>query len=155
MEHDGMTIRKAKHEDLAAIVHMLSDDELGSKREDYRQPLPKAYEEAFDSINTDKNQELMVVTNARGEVVGTLQLTFIQYLTYKGGVRTQIEAVRIRKDQRGKGLGKELFEWVINRSKARGAHVLQLTTDKQRPDAIHFYEDLGFVASHEGMKIHF
>ncbi|MFZ1806991.1 MAG: GNAT family N-acetyltransferase, partial [Cyclobacteriaceae bacterium] len=154
MEHDEMTIRKAKHEDLAAIVHMLSDDELGSKREDYRQPLPKAYEEAFNSINKDKNQELMVVTNARGEVVGTLQLTFIQYLTYKGGVRTQIEAVRIRKDQRGKGLGKELFEWVINRSKARGAHVLQLTTDKQRPDAIHFYEDLGFVASHEGMKIH-
>lgn len=155
MEQYEVNIRKAEHKDLLAIVHLLSDDELGRKREDYQQPFPIAYDEAFDSIIEDKNQELMVVTNAQGEVIGTLQLTFIQYLTYKGGVRAQIEAVRIRRDQRGKGLGKQLFEWAIVRSKERGAHLLQLTTDKQRPDAIRFYEDLGFVASHEGMKIHF
>ena len=70
-------------------------------------------------------------------------------------MRAQIEAVRIRKDQRGSGLGSQMFLWAIERAKERGAHVLQLTTDKQRPDALRFYETLGFVASHEGMKLHF
>ena len=29
----------------------------------------------------------------------------------------------------------------------------QLTTDKSRPEAHRFYTQLGFVASHEGMKL--
>jgi GNAT superfamily N-acetyltransferase len=82
-------------------------------------------------------------------------LSFIQYLTYRGGIRAQIEAVRIRKDKRGLGIGKTMFKWAINRAKERNAHLLQLTTDKKRPKAIKFYEDLGFKATHEGMKIHF
>ena len=97
----------------------------------------------------------MVVINANQEVIGTLQLTFIPYLTYQGGIRAQIEAVRIREDLRGAGLGEKLFRWAITRAQDKGAHVLQLTTDKKRPDARRFYEKLGFKASHEGMKLHF
>ena len=149
-----MKIRKATYEDISAIVAMLADDELGAKRENFQQPLPEVYLKAFEVIISDPHQELMVVEKQQ-EVIGTMQLSFIQYLTYQGGVRAQIEAVRIRKDQRGTGLGTQMFEWAINRAKDRGAHVLQLTSDKQRPDAIRFYESLGFVASHEGMKLHF
>ena len=149
-----MKIRKATYEDVSAIVAMLADDELGAKRENFQQPLPEVYLSAFEVIISDPHQELMVVEKQQ-EVIGTMQLSFIQYLTYQGGVRAQIEAVRIRKDQRGTGLGTQMFEWAINRAKERGAHVLQLTSDKQRPDAIRFYESLGFVASHEGMKLHF
>jgi len=87
--------------------------------------------------------------------MGTLQLSFIQYLTYQGGIRAQIEAVRIRKDKRGEGLGETLFKWAIERAKDRNAHLIQLTTDKKRPEALKFYEKLGFKASHEGMKLHF
>lgn len=149
-----MKIRKATYEDVSAIVAMLADDELGAKRENFQQPLPEMYLSAFEVIISDPHQELMVVEKQQ-EVIGTMQLSFIQYLTYQGGVRAQIEAVRIRKDQRGTGLGTQMFEWAINRAKERGAHVLQLTSDKQRPDAIRFYESLGFVATHEGMKLHF
>jgi len=98
---------------------------------------------------------MIVVENKNAEIIGTLQLTFIQYQIYKGGIRAQIEAVRIRKDQRGIGLGTKMFEWAIKRTKERKAHLLQLTTDKKRPQAIQFYEDLGFKATHEGMKMHF
>ncbi len=149
-----MKIKKATKEDVSAIVAMLADDELGAERENFRQPLPEVYLKAFDVIISDPHQELIVVEKEQ-EVIGTMQLSFIQYLTYQGGVRAQIEAVRIRKEQRGTGLGTQMFEWAINRAKERGAHVLQLTSDKQRPDAIRFYESLGFVASHEGMKLHF
>lgn len=98
---------------------------------------------------------MIVVEADHGKVIGTLQLSFIQYLTYQGGIRAQIEAVRIHKEFRGKGLGTEMFKWAINRAQERKAHVLQLTTDKQRPEAIKFYLDLGFIDSHEGMKMHF
>jgi GNAT superfamily N-acetyltransferase len=150
-----MLFRKATEHDISKIVEMIADDELGKTRENFQTPLPKEYINAFKNIDLDKNQELIVVENENSEIVGSLQLTFIQYLTYRGGIRAQIEAVRIRKDQRGLGLGKKMFEWAIQRAKENNAHVVQLTTDKKRPEAIKFYEDLGFKSSHEGMKMHF
>mgnify|MGYP001146459681 CR=1 FL=1 len=149
-----MIFRQAARNDVQAIVKMIADDELGKKRENFQIPLPDEYLIAFENINGDENQELIVVENERAEILGTLQLSFIQYLTYRGGIRAQIEAVRVRKDQRGTGLGTEMFEWAIDRAQKRGAHLLQLTTDKKRPDALRFYENLGFNASHEGMKMH-
>lgn len=150
-----MKFRKATEIDVLKIVEMIADDKLGKTRENFQVPLPDEYTRAFKEINSDKNQELIVVENEKFEIIGTLQLSFIQYLTYRGGIRVQIEAVRIRKDQRGIGLGKKMFEWAINRAKEKNAHVLQLTTDKKRPEAIQFYTNLGFKASHEGMKLHF
>ena len=150
-----MKFRKATKNDLLQIVEMIADDQLGKTRENYQIPLPVEYLNAFQKINSDENQELIVVENEDLEIIGTLQLSFIQYLTYHGGIRAQIEAVRIRNDKRGLGIGKIMFEWAINRAKARKAHLLQLTTDKKRPKAIKFYEKLGFKQSHEGMKMHF
>ncbi len=150
-----MKFRKAIRKDVPEIVKMIAHDKLGKLREDYQEPLPEKYYQAFENIDKDANQELIVVENEQKEVVGTLQLSFIQYLTYQGGIRAQIEAVRIRDDQRGRGLGEKLFLWAINSAKERGAHLVQLTTDKKRPEALKFYEKLGFKASHEGMKLHF
>ncbi|MEM7185227.1 MAG: GNAT family N-acetyltransferase [Bacteroidota bacterium] len=150
-----LTFREATIEDLPIIVGMLADDPLGSQREDFKDPLPETYLKAFQNIEKDPNHLLMVVANENEEVIGTLQLSFLPYLTYRGGIRAQIEAVRIHKNHRGKGLGSHLFEWAIEKAREKGAHVLQLTTDKQRPEALEFYQKLGFVASHEGMKLHF
>jgi GNAT superfamily N-acetyltransferase len=150
-----MKFRKATEKDLLEIVEMIADDELGKKREKFQNPLPHQYLSAFEQISADAHQELIVVENENSEIIGTLQLSFIQYLTYQGGIRAQIEAVRIRKDKRGLGIGKKMFEWAINRAKERKAHLLQLSADKKRPLAIKFYESLGFKNSHEGMKIHF
>jgi GNAT superfamily N-acetyltransferase len=148
-----MNIRRAQFIDLPFIIALLANDKLGKRREDYRLPLPQKYNSAFDTINNDPNQELMLMVDSKQEIIGTFQLSFIPSLTYQGGLRAQIEGVRIHKQFRGKGLGRVLFEWAIARARDKGAHILQLTTDKQRPKAIRFYEDLGFVASHEGMKL--
>lgn len=150
----ALVFRKAQPKDVAKIVAMLADDELGKQREQNTNPLPDSYIQAFQKINSDPNQELIVV-EVDDEIIGTLQLTFIPYLTYQGGIRSQIEAVRIKKEKRGSGIGEQLFEWAISRAQERGAHVLQLTTDKKRPDALRFYEKLGFISTHEGMKMHF
>ena len=149
-----LIFRKAKKGDILNIVKMLADDELGSIREDYKVPLPKSYYDAFQNIHQDKNQELIILENFNKDIIGTLQLTFIPYLTYRGGLRSQIEAVRIRKKFRGKGFGKKIFKWAIKRGIDKGAHLIQLTTDKHRPNAIEFYKTLGFRDSHLGMKLH-
>ncbi|WP_428263904.1 N-acetyltransferase family protein [Haliangium sp.] len=150
---DDIEIRPATRDDVADIVRMLADDALGQQRERYQAPLPEVYYRAFDAIAADPNQHLVVAVSA-GAVVATLQLSVIPYLTYQGGRRAQIEAVRVDRSVRGRGLGHRLFEWAIERARALGCHVVQLTTDKQRPEALRFYEQLGFVASHEGMKLH-
>jgi len=150
-----MNFRNAKRTDVSTIVGLLANDKLGQLREDFRNPLPQLYYDAFERIEKDKNQELMVVENEDRELIGTFQLSFIPYLTYQGGIRAQIEAVRVRADQRGQGIGEKIFTWAIQRAKEKGAHLLQLTTDKKRPDALRFYGKLGFQASHEGMKLHF
>ncbi|MEO0555640.1 MAG: GNAT family N-acetyltransferase [Bacteroidota bacterium] len=147
-----MIFRNATQADVSTIVEMLTNDKLGRQRESLKDPLPQEYYDAFSKISSDPNQELIVVEND-AQIVGTLQLSFIHYLTYRGGMRAQIEAVRIRADQRNKGLGKELFNWAIDRAKEKGAHIVQLTTDKKRPEALKFYKSLGFEASHEGMKL--
>jgi GNAT superfamily N-acetyltransferase len=147
-------IRKATCDDVTQIVSILAGDKLGKVREKFSEPVPEEYFHAFEVIDKDPSQLLVVAENDSGEVVGTMQLTFIQYLTYRGGLRAQAEAVFVREDFRGKGIGSELIKFAIAYSKHRGAHLLQLTTDKQRPDAIRFYEKLGFKATHEGMKFH-
>ena len=150
-----MICRKATIEDIPFIVEMLANDKLGSTRESYQDTLSENYSTAFQNISEDSNQELIVVEDFDKSIIGTLQLSFIQYLTYQGGIRAQVEAVRVREDKRGNGLGEKLFKWAIHRASEKGAHLLQLTTDKRRPEAINFYEKLGFSSSHEGMKLHF
>lgn len=150
-----MKVRAATIDDLPVIVELLAGDELGKQRELLQDPLPASYYLAFERIEKDDNQELLVLEDDNGEILGTLQLSFLQYLTYRGGLRAQIEAVRVRKDQRGKGFGEKMIKWAIERARSKKAHLVQLTTDKYRLEALAFYEDLGFRATHEGMKLHF
>jgi GNAT superfamily N-acetyltransferase len=148
---DDLVIRRATAADVDAVVAMLADDPLGARRESPGDP---AYAAAFARIDADPTQYLAVAVSG-GEVVGTLQLTFIPGLSRRGATRALIEAVRVRADQRGSGLGRRLAEWAIETARARGAALVQLTTDASRADAHRFYERLGFQATHVGMKLIF
>lgn len=144
--------RQASIEDIPTLVEMLSDDELGAMREDHSFPVNQSYLNAFLSIEQDPNNELMVVEN-NANIIGMLQLTFIPYLTHTGSWRCLIEGVRIHSNYRGRGLGTAFFEWAIKRAKDRGCSIVQLTSDKKRSEALHFYEKLGFKPTHEGFKL--
>lgn len=146
-----LIIRRARAEDVAPIVAMLADDPLGAKRE---RPGDPRYDLAFKDVDSDSRQ-LLAVAELDGAVVGTLQLTFIPGLSRVGSTRALIESVRVRSDRRGDGLGRRLVEWAIEQARQRGAAMVQLTTDASRADAHRFYERLGFVPSHVGMKLIF
>ena len=153
MDTPAVHFRRATRDDVPALVRLLADDPLGAQREAFTSPLPESYYAAFEAIDRDPNNELVVVETADRQVAGMLQLTFIPYLTYQGGWRALVEGVRVAAPLRSHGVGRRLFEWAIERARERGCHMVQLTSDKARPDAIRFYESLGFVASHEGMKL--
>ena len=149
---DELSFRPAESADLPELVRMLADDALGATHEDASDPIAPAYREAFDTIDADPLHELILAT--RGEtILGFLQLTMLPGLTYRGSWRAQIEGVRVRSDQRGGGVGGALVEYAIQRARDRSCRMVQLTSDKRRPDAIRFYERYGFVASHEGFKL--
>lgn len=149
-----MKFRKAHKEDLPAIVRLLADDELGSKREKYEDPLPDIYYQAFAAIESQIGNQILLAVE-EDKVIGCIQLTMIPGLARQGMKRAQIEGVRVDKDYRGKRIGEALFKEAIAVAKAENCGLVQLTTDKARKDAYRFYERLGFTASHEGMKLIF
>ena len=150
---ERVTIRPARAGDVPVIVALLAQDDLGAQRETVTDPLPHAYHAAFAEIDRDP-AHLLVVAEAAGRIVGTLQVSFLPYLTYTGGSRAHVEAVRVAQDARGSGLGRTLVTWAIDEARRRNAHVVQLTTDARRGEAQRFYESLGFEPSHVGMKLH-
>lgn len=145
-----MIIRAATRDDLPAIIGLLADDVLGRAR-DYA-VVDDAYERAFAAIEADP-RNLLAVADHDGEVVGCMQITYIPGLGRHGAERSLIEAVRVRSDRRGRGIGSELTTWAIDQARSRRCGLVQLTSDKTRTDAHRFYARLGFVASHEGMKL--
>ena len=147
-----LMFRNARPDDLKMLLSMLADDSLGKQRELVSDAMPECYLRAFSAIQKDLNNELIVVEVTQS-VVGMLQMTFIPYLTYQGSWRALIEGVRVHKNHRGQGVGKQMFDWAIQRARERGCAIVQLTSDKRRSNALRFYERLGFVASHEGFKL--
>ncbi|MEU5904735.1 GNAT family N-acetyltransferase [Micromonospora sp. NPDC047527] len=142
--------REAVRADLPSVIALLADDILGKAR-DFTE-VDDAYERAFAAIDADPRNQL-IVAEQDGDLVGCLQITYIPGLGRHGAERSLIESVRVRSDRRSQGLGRELMAWAIDQARQRGCALVQLTTDKTRDDAHRFYLGLGFVASHEGMKL--
>jgi GNAT superfamily N-acetyltransferase len=148
-----VTFRPATRADVPAVVALLEDDDVSRSRD---QTLAEAedarYWAAFEAIDADPRNEL-IVADAGGAVAGTCQLTFTPSLSRRGTERMTIEAVRVRSDLRGGGIGRAMMAWAIDRARERGCGLVQLTTDKRRTDAHRFYDSLGFTATHEGFKL--
>ena len=148
----SLHFRPARDADLPTLIDLLADDPLGATRENPGEPLHEAYVRAFQTITKDPHNAL-IVAEQEDRLLGMLQLTFIPYLTHTGSWRALIEGVRVHRDARSQGIGRELFQWAIEHARQRGCRLVQLTSDKQRPEAIRFYESLGFRATHEGFKL--
>ena len=146
------TLRRARASDLDAIVSLLSDDPISAARGDTGDVADRgAYERAFAAVDADPAHQLLVAV-IDDEVIATMQLTVIPGLARVGASRLQIEAVRVRSDQRNHGIGAAMIRWAVEQAPALGAALVQLTSDAARVDAHRFYERLGFTGSHVGFK---
>jgi GNAT superfamily N-acetyltransferase len=148
----AITMRAARREDVGAIVALLADDELGSGREVVSEPPLPAYLEAFEAIAANPRTLLAVAEDAGGAVVGTLELTFIPGLSNQGAELALVSAVRVSSNLRGQGLGETMMAWAMDEAQRRGCGQMELLSHADRDAAHRFYERLGFVKSHVGMK---
>jgi GNAT superfamily N-acetyltransferase len=144
--------RRARREDVPAIVRLLADDRLGRGRERIEDPLPAAYGEAFDRIDADE-RNLLIVGELYGEIIATLQMTFVPGLSNQGAERALIEAVRVASARRSGGIGARMVDWAFAEARRRGCRSVQLFTHETRKDAQRFYARLGFQPSHVGMRL--
>jgi len=147
-----LVIREAIEDDLPAIVALLADDEQSSGREDTSLPLDPRYLAAFRALDASPDQ-MLVVAEIDGRLVGTQQLSFLPGLSFRGALRGQIEGVRIASDLRGQGLGGTLIEWAVAECRRRGCALVQLTSKNTRAGAHRFYQRLGWDQSHTGFKL--
>lgn len=146
-----MILRPATRADLPAVLALLADEERVVDPASVT--VTPAYERAFADIEADARNEMLVLVDEDGLVVGCLQATYIPGLGKGGAERALIEAVRVRADRRGGGLGRELMRRAIARARARGCGLVQLTSNKSRTEAHRFYDSLGFARSHDGFKL--
>ncbi len=148
-----VVLRRAVLADVAAIVGLLADDPLGRSRETGADPTDLVvYRTAFATVDADP-AHLLVVAVADEEVIGTLQLSFLPGLSRRGALRAEIEAVRVGRAHRSRGLGRAMITWAVAEARRRGCALVQLTSDRSRGDAHRFYSRLGFAASHLGFKL--
>lgn len=147
----GLILRDAVAEDLPAILAMLAEDTIPPNRE--TDPSDSRYRAAFEAIDADPNQRL-IAAELGGRIVGTMQLSFLPGLSFRGSWRGLIEAVRIAADLRGQRLGERMILWAAEQCRARDCKLIQLSSSASRIDAHRFYARLGFVQSHVGMKLH-
>ncbi|AVM01337.1 peptide synthetase [Gordonia iterans] len=142
-------IERAGRADVPDIVALLCDDEIGRSREveEYG-----PYEAAFDVVARERSHFLAVVRDDAGLAVGTMQLTVLPGLSRTGATRLQIEGLRVRGSERGRGLGTAMLEWAHEHGRAHGADLVQVTTDEIRDRARAFYERNGYATEHVGLK---
>ncbi|WP_437799233.1 N-acetyltransferase family protein [Sorangium sp. So ce693] len=146
-------VRRATEADLPVIVHLFSIPDEGNAKTDHPgPPLDPRYGEALAAIAEDPNNALLVA-EVEGRVAGAFHLTIIQYVANRGARVAQIENVIVDPGLRGRGIGEAMMRWAIDEARRRGCFRVQLTSNKARLRAHRFYERLGFVASHEGMKL--
>jgi ribosomal protein S18 acetylase RimI-like enzyme len=151
----SITIRRARRDDVTAIVAMLADDRLGSARERLEDPLPSSYFAAFEALDRDPDIRLVVAEDGEGRVVGCLQLCILPGLSSQGASRGLIEDVRVASDCRSRGLGEQLVQWAVAEARGKGCKLVELFTHHTRVDAQRFYKRLGFEPSHVGMTVRF
>ncbi|MCO6177938.1 GNAT family N-acetyltransferase [Ciceribacter sp. RN22] len=152
METEAVTIRKAEHGDVPAIVAMFASDSLGGHGDTTDPAALPGYMAAFRRIEKSPNETLYVAIKD-GEVVGTFQTLITTTLTGRGGSSMIVEAVHTRTDCRGQGIGEAMVRFCLEEARRQGLRKVQLTSNAKRTDAHRFYGRLGFEASHLGFKL--
>jgi GNAT superfamily N-acetyltransferase len=146
-----MRIRDAGEADLAAVLALLRQDAIREVDEPIE--ITEGQRAALREIIAGPHQQVLVGVIG-GVIVATCQVAWLRRLIYDGSMICNVESVRVSGEARGQGLGAELMEYVCAEARRRRCARIELTTNRRRDRARRFYERLGFVPSHVGMKLY-
>lgn len=146
-----MLIREAGESDLGAVLALLRQDAI--REVDEPADISEGQRAALREIVAAPHQQVLV-GEIGGEVVATCQVAWLRRLIYDGALICNVESVRVSAAIRGRGLGADLMAYVRAEARRRRCARVELTTNRRRDGARRFYERLGFVPSHVGMKLY-
>lgn len=151
IDMDGIVLRNATGDDVAAIVEMLWDDEQGRQRESISRDDSGTYLSAFEQIDHDPNSKVIVAAH-NDVVIGCMQLTIIPGLSYRGIRRALVEDVRVARPCRNHGIGGLLLAHAEAMAAETGCQMIELFVHAGRTDAHRFYEKAGYIGAHRGFR---
>jgi GNAT superfamily N-acetyltransferase len=79
-----------------------------------------------------------------GSIVGTFALLIMDNLAHMGAPSGVVEDVVVQKDWQGKGVGKQMMRFAMDRCRERGCYKLALSSNLKREAAHRFYDAIGF-----------
>jgi GNAT superfamily N-acetyltransferase len=134
----SLEIRAATEADLPSILALYVDVEDGG-------PV-LSIEEARSILARTRNYPdyTIYVAILDGSVIGTFELLIMDNLAHLGAPSGVLEDIVVHRDWRGKGVGKQMVRFAMNRCRERGCYKLALSSNLKREAAHRFYDRLGF-----------
>lgn len=139
---EELTIRKATHKDIDALVGLL--EELFSIEKDYQ--IDAARQRTGLEMLLHEQRSFILVAVDKNKVVGMVSVQMV-ISTAEGGLSAWIEDMIITSSCRRKGAGKKLLTYALKAAEEAGALRAQLLTDKNNQAALAYYEKLGWQAT--------
>ena len=136
---ETLEIREATEEDLPSLLTLY--EQLHLKR-----GLGLSLEEArriFERVRRNPDYRIYIAA-ADGKVIGTFSLLIMENLAHRGAPMSFVENVVVDEVWRGKGVGKRMMEFGMDRSREMGCYKVTLSSHLEREAAHRFYESLGF-----------
>ena len=132
-------IRKAEEKDIPSIIALHSEIDLSNEESISLQNANII----FSRIQSYPNYHIYVAL-IQGEVVGTFALLIMHNLAHNGAPSGIVEDVAVRREWQGKGIGKHMMAYAMQRCKEAGCYKMALSSNSIRENAHRFYESLGF-----------
>ena len=148
------SVRAATEDDIPRIQKLYLQLAFTPPPPDILRPSIEEYRRIFSEMSTLPGYELLVAEE-KGEVTGTTVLAILPGMAHGVSPFAVVEYVVVDEAHRGKGIGKLLMEYCIDRAKEAGCYKIMLTSDKRRTEAHEFYRSLGFEASAYGFRLYF
>ena len=153
-----MIIRRAETKDKARLGQLLSQVLLvhHNARPDLFKSAAKKYTDAeLDAILADATRPIFVA-ESDGEVLGYAFCIFIQHKDNNilTDVKTlYIDDLCVDENIRGKGIGRSLYNYVVEYAKECGCYNVTLNVWADNKPALAFYESIGLHKQKIGMEL--
>ncbi|PWU27581.1 MULTISPECIES: GNAT family N-acetyltransferase [unclassified Pseudomonas] len=139
-----MHIRDAQPADLEALRDIYNDAVLNTTAIWNEVAIDLDNRRAWLELRAQQGFPVLVAEDA-GQVLG--YTSYGPWRAFDGFRETVEHSVYVRADQRGKGVGPQLMQALIDRARAQGLHVMVAAIESGNAASIRLHERLGFAVT--------
>ncbi|MBP5276026.1 MAG: GNAT family N-acetyltransferase [Lachnospiraceae bacterium] len=153
-----MFVRRATTNDIPGILNLLVQVDMvhhNGRPDIFKGPATKYNEDELKMIIADDSTPVFVCVDDNDNVLGHAFCVYTQELDHSvlTDIKTlYIDDICVDEKSRGKHVGKTLYEFVHKFAKENGFYNITLNVWTCNPNAMKFYESLGFVPQKIGME---